>query len=186
MDVSCLFRRSCLLLASLLLFACQNGPDSRPLGTQPAPRSIEYDWMSVASWQEQHQHQVTEAQKGEAQWVFIGDSITAGWNGPLWASEIAPFKPINLAIGGDHTGNLLWRLEHGAAGQLNPKVVVLLIGVNNIGHLHEGPEDIFAGVSALVEQLRQTFPEARILLNGVFPFEQSADSPNRAVVQALN
>ncbi len=186
MDALLTLRRLSLLLACLLVLACQSTSEPRSLGTQAAPRTIDYDWMSVASWQEQHARQRAEAEKGEAQWVFIGDSITAGWDRPVWEKEIAPFNAINLGIGGDHTGNLLWRLRNGAAGQLNPKVVVLLIGVNNFGHLNETPEQVFAGVSALVAELRQRFPEARILLNGVFPFEQAADSPKRVLVKQLN
>jgi lysophospholipase L1-like esterase len=118
--------------------------------------------------------------------LFIGDSITAGWDWQIWEKNFKPLKAANFAIGGDHTGNVLWRLQHGTIGKLQPKAIVLLIGVNNFGHLNESPTQVFAGVKAVVAQLQLAFPNSKILLNAVFPYEQNATSPKRLQVQALN
>ncbi len=176
-----------MILTCLLLWACQPDDATPPaLGTTPVPRNIDYDWMTIAEWQQQHDEDSLLAEQGEAEVIFLGDSITAGWHWPLWEAELLPFNAVNFGIGGDHTGNMLWRLQNGAAGKLEPRLVVLLAGVNNIGHLNETPEQVFQGVQALVRQLRTSFPQARILVNGVFPFEQFLDSPKRSLVRELN
>ena len=54
--------------------------------------------------------------KGEGDVIFLGDSITQGWEGAgkkAWARHFAPLKPVNLGIGGDQTGHVLWRITEG-------------------------------------------------------------------------
>ena len=77
------------------------------------------------------------SKQGEAQLVFLGDSITHGWEGKgkaIWTKEWAPLKAANFGIGGDRTEHVLWRLEHGNFDGLKPKAIVLMIGTNNTGH----------------------------------------------------
>lgn len=157
-----------------------------PAGVIPEKRTIEYDWMSVKTWDSMHAEDVLVAQQDQVDVLFIGDSITAGWNQKIWDENFAPLKAANFGIGGDHTGNLLWRLQHGAIGNLQPKLIVLLIGVNNFGHLNETPRQVAVGITKVVEQLRLAWPNSKILLNGVFPFEQQASSPARIKVKQLN
>lgn len=182
------FLQTCSLLA--LAFWATTGftktADDLPHAVIPAPRTIEFPWMSVATWNKMHAEDVAIAEKGDIDLLFVGDSITEGWDSALWQKNFAPYKAANFGIGGDHTGNLLWRLQHGAIGQLNPKVVVLMIGVNNFGHLHEPPEQVFQGVQAVVTQIQLAFPRAKILLNGVFPFGEAANSPKRQWTKKLN
>ncbi len=160
--------------------------DAKISGTTPSPRTIEYSWMSVDAWNKMQAEDVAIAEKGDVDLLFVGDSITAGWNWDIWQNNFAHYKPANFGIGGDHTGNLLWRLEHGDKGNLKPKAVVLLIGVNNFGHLNETPQQVFDGIKAVVKTLRKIYPNAKILVNGVFPFEESATSPKRAQVKEVN
>src|SRR5438552_14405733 len=57
------------------------------------------------------------AEAGEkAQVVFIGDSITQGWEGEgkeVWAKYYAHRNAVNLGIGGDRTQHVLWRFDNG-------------------------------------------------------------------------
>jgi lysophospholipase L1-like esterase len=172
-----------LTLASSFTLA---GESLTPSGTNPTPRTIEFPWMSVDTWSKMFAEDIAVAEKGGVDLLFVGDSITAGWNWDIYQKYFAEYHPANFGIGGDHTGNLLWRLKYGHAEKLHPKVVVLLIGVNNFGHLHETPEQVFKGIKACVVQLRKLYPSAKILVNGVFPFEESAQSPRRADVKAVN
>ncbi|MCB1093710.1 MAG: GDSL family lipase, partial [Verrucomicrobiae bacterium] len=74
---------------------------------------------------------------GEAELVFLGDSITAGWSGKgqeVWKKYWEPLKAANFGIGGDRTEHILWRLQHGNYDGLKPKLTVLMIGTNNTGH----------------------------------------------------
>src|SRR5690554_1198479 len=182
------FLRSCglLLLALWATTGFAEPGDDLPRAVIPAPRTIEYSWMSVETWNKMHAEDVAIAEQGGVDLLFVGDSITEGWNAEIWQKNFAPYKAANFGIGGDHTGNLLWRLQHGSIGKLDPQVVVLTIGVNNFGHLNETPAQVFEGVQAVVTQLRLAFPRAKILLNAVFPFGQEADSPKREWAKNLN
>jgi lysophospholipase L1-like esterase len=155
-------------------------------GTIPSKRTIEFSWMSVAAWDKMHAEDTIVAQYDTVDLLFVGDSITAGWDWNIWQQNFVPLKAANFGIGGDHTGNLLWRLQHGAIGNIQPKLIVLLIGVNNFGHLNESPEQVASGVTKVVNQLQLAWPNSKILLNAVFPFEQPADSPKRKLVKQLN
>lgn len=157
-----------------------------PVGSLPAKRTTDFPWMSVAMWDRMHAEDVLVAEHDNVDVLFIGDSITAGWDPALWQQHFAPLKSANFGIGGDHTGNVLWRLQHGAIGNIKPKLIILLLGVNNFGHLNETPIQVAEGVARVVQQLRLAWPASKILLNGVFPFEESADSPRRQEVKELN
>src|SRR5471032_2747538 len=108
--------------------------------TTPAPRKIEYSWMTVARWQQIFQDQTAIADGGNVDLLFVGDSITEGWNRSIWDQSFGAWHPANFGVGGDHTGNVLWRLENGHAEKLHPKAVVLLIGVNNFFHCSRSEE----------------------------------------------
>jgi lysophospholipase L1-like esterase len=157
-----------------------------PSGTFPEKRTIDYPWMSVATWDRMHAEDALIAAHDQVDVLFVGDSITAGWDWQIWEKNFKPLKAANFAIGGDGTGNLLWRLQHGTVGQLHPKLIVLLIGVNNFSLYKESPEQVAAGITAVVTQLQLAWPNSKILLNAIFPFEQAADSPKRALVNSLN
>lgn len=172
--------------ASLVLLTHSLHSSAQSPGTQPGKRTQEFSWMSIAAWERMHAEDVLVAEHDQVDLLFIGDSITAGWDWQLWQQHFAPLKAANFAVGGDHTGNMLWRLQHGTIGQLQPKLIVVLAGVNNLGHLQESPEQAAAGVTRLVQQIQLAWPNSKILLNAVFPFDEAADSPNRAKVKQLN
>lgn len=160
--------------------------DLTPSGTNPTPRTKEFPWMSIDTWNKMYAEDIAVAEHGEVDLLFVGDSITAGWNTDIWKKNFSQYRPANFGIGGDHTGNLLWRLQYGHAEKLKPKVVVLLIGVNNFGHLNETPVQVAAGVTANVKLLRKMYPHAKILVNAIFPFEEQATSPKRVLVNEAN
>ena len=70
--------------------------------------------------------------------------------------------------------------------QIKPKVIVLLIGVNNLGLCDETPEQVFSGIKAVVQTLRKQYPGARILLNAVLPSDEVARSDKRQRINAIN
>ncbi len=158
----------------------------RQCATTVEPRSVEYPWMSIARWQQMNKDQAALAARGNVDVLFLGDSITEGWPKAEWDSHFGRFKAANFGIGGDHTGNVLWRLQNGAMDKLRPKVVVLLIGTNNFGLCGENPAQVFDGIRSVVASLRQLYPDAKILLNAVLPVEQQPDHPRRTNVALLN
>lgn len=160
--------------------------DGAACSTTPAPRKIEYPWMSVARWNEMFKEDVEVADAGNVDLLFVGDSITEGWNQDIFKKSFGGWKTANFGVGGDHTGNVLWRLENGHAEKLHPKLVVLTIGVNNFFHCQADPDQVFAGVKAVLGKLRTLYPDAKILLNAVLPYEQSAKGEKRQQITELN
>ncbi|WP_195763887.1 GDSL-type esterase/lipase family protein [Pseudoduganella rivuli] len=161
-------------------------PAAAPCATTAAARSVDYPWMSIGRWQQFYLDHAARAAQGNIDVMFVGDSITEMWPKPVWDATFGRFKPANFGIGGDHTGNLLWRLQTPAIAALTPKLVVLLIGVNNLNLCGESPEQVFGGIRAVVGKLRQQYPAARILLNAVLPAGELPDSAVRRRVTALN
>jgi lysophospholipase L1-like esterase len=181
--------------AGLLLAACATqgaAAEEAPAPARPscaltaAPRTVEYPWMSIARWHQMFGDQLARAAQGGVDVMFVGDSLTEMWPKALWDANFGAMKAANFGIGGDHTGNVLWRLRHPAIAGLKPKVVVLLIGVNNINLCNEPPEQVFAGIQAVLSKLRGQYPSARILLNAVLPEGQMPTAPERGKVLALN
>lgn len=177
----------CLLLNTLWSFKTYATPTS----TTPSPRLTEYEWMTTATWYRHHADDIEAAKKDDTELVFIGDSITEswGWNEKYQAvfqKIFGQYKSVNLAIGGDMTQNLLWRLDHGAAGSLNPKVVVLMIGVNNLNLGKHTPEQTALGVGTVIERLQTAFPNAHIINHAILPYEEKANHPNRIRAKTTN
>lgn len=130
-----------------------------------------------------------EAQKRAAdiKLVFDGDSITAAWlkDGlPIWNERYAPLGAVDFGIPGDRTQQLLWRLENGQLNNLKPKLVFLMIGTNNSGTPE--PEQIAAGIEAIVKQYRERCPDAVIALQAIFPRGATPDDPRRKTNIATN
>jgi beta-glucosidase len=112
---------------------------------------------------------------GQAEVIFVGDSITEGWEGngkQVWEKYYAPRHALDLGISADHTQHVLWRLDHGNLDGLKPKAAVLLIGVNNIPDPNNTPRMVLEGVTAVVKKLREKLPDTKILLLGIFPFRE--------------
>ncbi|MEO2089579.1 MAG: GDSL-type esterase/lipase family protein [Gemmataceae bacterium] len=111
-----------------------------------------------------------EQSKGAGDVVFLGDSITHGWEGQqkAWQEHFGAFNPVNLGIGGDQTGHVLWRITEGKELEnLKPKAAVIMIGTNNTGG--HTAEQIAGGIKAIVEELKWQKPGIKVLVLGVFP-----------------
>lgn len=146
-------------------------------------------WYSQADWLAKHESllKAKDAASG-ATVVFLGDSITEGWSGAgqtAWEKHFAEFRPLNLGIGGDETSHVLWRIEHGALDGLQCKLVVLLIGTNNIGNAGQSGLETAEGVRRIVENIRQKLPQTKILLLGVFPRDEQPSATLRREVKIL-
>ncbi len=117
-----------------------------------------------------------EQSKGVGDVIFLGDSITHGWEGQkAWQEHFGSFKPVNLGISGDQTGHVLWRITDGhELDQLKPKAAVIMIGTNNTGG--HTAEQIAGGIKTIVEELKKQKPGIKVLVLGVFPRGGSGDA----------
>lgn len=123
------------------------------------------------SWLKLHEAHVktVQASQGPLDVLLVGDSITIQW-GESWKKHFPDFKAINIGIGGDKTQNILWRLDHGGVEGLQPKVIVLMIGNNNMFFTPEtGIEAAAKGIEMCVKNLREKFPAAAIILAKILP-----------------
>jgi len=153
-------------LVGLLVFGMSDCPQL-PETIVPKPRD--------GSSMELHLSFVERAKKGHVDLLFLGDSITQGWNdNEVWKRFYAPRNAANFGIGGDRTQHVLWRIKNGELDGIKPKVAVLMIGTNNADS--STAAEIAEGITAIVEELRRKVPETRILLLGVFPRSQTPDS----------
>lgn len=140
-------------------------------------------------WKQRHQHKVELAKQGGYDLVFIGDSITQGWEGhgkAVWDKYYTSRKPLNLGFSGDRTEHVLWRLMHDELEGVNPKAFVLMIGTNNTGHRQESPEQTADGIRLILDILQDRRPDAKILLLSVFPRDEKPDGKLRQINNALN
>jgi beta-glucosidase len=161
-----------LIATGFSSIACAQGPAT----VVPAPR--EGRWMDL------HRRFVERAQQGQVDLLFLGDSITQGWNdNEVWKRQYGPRRAANFGIGGDRTQHVLWRIQNGELEGIEPKVVVLMIGTNNASSATA--EEIAQGITAIVRELRQRLPKARILLLGVFTRGQKPDA-TREKLRAVN
>jgi len=142
-------------------------------------------------FEDQHARNLEVARAGDIELLLMGDSIT-----DFWRREEGPFagKPVlddyfghwkiaNFGIAGDTTQGVLYRLQNGEGEGFSPRAVMLMIGTNNTRANNAG--EISEGVGAVVLQLQQSFPEANILLLGIFP-RGRADDPVRTEIAEIN
>jgi len=117
--------------------------------------------------------------------LFLGDSLTEGFDREVWEQHMAPRGVLNAGVGGDRTDHLRWRLEHGNLDGPPPQGIVLLIGTNDLGH--EWPPALAAeGIRATLLKLRQRVPGAAILLLGLWPREDIPRIVERHEIAAVN
>ena len=115
-----------------------------------------------------HERFLSQAKKGNIDLLFLGDSITQGWNNnEVWSRFYGPRKAANFGIGGDRTRACPWRIQNGELDGIAPKVTVLMIGTNNASATRRRKSP--RGSPPLSTRLQAACPRREILLLGVFP-----------------
>jgi N-acetylglucosamine-6-sulfatase len=146
---------------------------------------LKEDW-----WTKRHREKLQQIKKeSNPGLVFLGDSITQGWEGAGKAAfdqTFAGYKTLNLGFSGDRTQHVLWRLFNGEWNGLKPKAVNLLIGTNNTGHVKQAPAETAMGVKLIIDFIRDRSPETKIILNDVFPRSASKDDEMRKLNDEVN
>jgi lysophospholipase L1-like esterase len=140
---------------------------------------------------DKHNENKAVAAKGNIDVLFMGDSITDFWRNPEGAYAGKPvfdkywgnLKVANFGIAGDTTQGVLYRLQNGEGQGFSPKAVMLMIGTNNTRA--NTPAEIAEGVGAIVAELQKDFPQAKILLLGIFPRSTPSD-PVRDQIAEIN
>lgn len=151
-------------------------PGAKPLPATLVPCTQDRDFP-IYDWAKRHAAVTKIAAERKASLVFIGDSITQMFGGEphdrsqpgkdVWEKFYAKRNAANLGFGYDFLENTLWRLRHGELDGAKAKVVVMHIGTNNAGK--NTPEEIAAGVRALLDEIQQRQPQAHVILMAIFP-----------------
>jgi lysophospholipase L1-like esterase len=133
-----------------------------------------------------HQENVEVAKQGTAELLFMGDSITDWWRQersgkPVQDKYFGQWKVANFGIAGDTTQGVLFRLNDGEGTGFSPRAIMLMIGTNNTpGHT---AGEIAEGVGAVVQSLQTKFPQAKILLLGIFPRNNPGDAVRTKIAE---
>jgi lysophospholipase L1-like esterase len=146
--------------------------DAAPPADRPLPRKDENSRLA-------HRELLEKRTKGRIDLYFVGDSITRRWGATdypellaHWNATFFGWNAANFGWGADRIEHMLWRLDDGELDGVNPKVIVILAGTNNVGATPGGPEkigNITRGVQALVDTCRRKAPGATIVLTAIFP-----------------
>lgn len=135
-----------------------------------------------------HAQLLEKARKGGIDIYFEGDSITRRWGATdypellaNWRENFFGWNAADFGWGADTIQNILWRLHNGELDGVNPKVIVLLAGTNNVGNrMPEGGDDakvadITRGLRATVDLLHAKAPNATIIVTAIFPRNDNMD-----------
>lgn len=116
-------------------------------------------------WAQRHTEWAKTTGKDKGAVVFLGDSITQGWNS--LANAFPNIKVANRGIGGDTTRGVLYRMKDDVL-DLNPKAIVLLIGTNDIGY-NANPDDVADNIRAILENIKKFNPNMPVIICEVMP-----------------
>lgn len=184
-----MYRAVACATAILLLTGCDRASIRNFLHRlKTKPRHASDAITAVAKDQDRHDQFVARARRGDITVLFLGDSLTE-WFATIgeesW-NQLAEYRPVNFGVSGDRTENLLWRITHGELDGIDPKVVVILVGTNNIGQFEdERPEWIAAGIKQILVVVHEKLPNTKVLLFGIFP-RDGKGSRGRQVARDVN
>ncbi len=175
-----------------------NGQDSPQTATNPAATAEPRETTGKSKWVANHYGRMMKlAEKSPEKFniVFVGDSITKKWldvSGGLWAKHFgdveSPLYALNLGVPGDRSEHVLHRLKSKSDGglgnlddsKIDPKVIVLMIGTNNLFPPHTA-EQISGGIAAVVNRLRELRPNAAFILCSIIPSHNPATDARQVI-----
>lgn len=131
-------------------------------------------------WQARHEAVKEYNAAHHPEYAVIGDSITHHWGGEpslgsqkrgqqAWEAVFGKHAATNMGFGFDYIDNAYYRIADGELAGISPRVIILLLGTNNLGHRHDTPQACAANMKALVALLRKKAPASKILILGVLP-----------------
>ena len=146
-------------------------------------------WKDPEMWFHALQKHRAEAADGQGEFdlVFLGDSITRGWEGngrAVLADLRKTYKILPLGIGGDRVQHNIWRVRNGELSGYTTKAVMLMIGTNN--NYGDNPSGVAAGIKQLLADIRAKQPAAKIVLCSVFPCGEKPTDKMRQQNAAVN
>src|SRR4051812_8138689 len=148
---------------SALAIACARAPAST--SAWPADRATpRTDSNSMLA----HRQLLAKRTQGTIDVYFMGNSITRRWGATdypellaNWRQNFTGWNAADFGWGADRIEHMLWRIEHGELDGVNPKVIVILAGTNNVGRMPGDDAKVLGierGLRALVALCRRKAP----------------------------
>jgi lysophospholipase L1-like esterase/dienelactone hydrolase len=143
-----------------------------------------------------HEQLLAKRKAGHIDVYFMGDSITRRWGASdeqyahllaNWRANFTGWNAADFGWGGDKTQNMLWRLQNGELDGVNPRIVVLMAGTNNVGRATPLGDagaraaEVVRGLTAIVSRIRERAPDATLVITGITP-----RNDNIAVMPIIN
>ncbi len=178
------------MLAAMAVFARFSAAQSPPPASETTAKTVP---RTDANSRLAHTQLLEKARQGGIDIYFEGDSITRRWgtsdarykdNLANWNKNFFGWNAADFGWGADRIENILWRLDNGELDGVNPKIIVLLAGANNVGTQPGNAakiKDIIRGIKAVVATCQEKAPAATIILTGIFP-----RNDNLAVMPTIN
>ncbi len=153
---------------------------TRLILSRPEPRWHRDQWLK------RHQAMNDRVRQGNVDLIMIGDSITHWFDREgkaVWDRYFGK-NAVNLAISGDRTEHVLWRLENGNVENIAPKIAVVMIGTNN--HMSSPPPYTARDIGLIVQTLRRKLPSTKVLVLAIFPRGAGPEDAARQINEQVN
>lgn len=132
------------------------------------------------SWEDRHKSVLQRNKSVSAEYIIFGDSITHFWGGEpadklsvrspdSWNNLFGSHRTTNMGFGYDYIDNAYYRVVHGALDDLSPRIIIILLGTNNIGHRKDSAQMCADNMKAFLELIKKKCPRSKVLLLGVLP-----------------
>lgn len=169
--------RSTTLILCIVARTVLAGGEPQTEPTTPADPLAPPAHTMGANWANTHQKHLDFAKSHNVRVAFIGDSLIADWDSGSWTKTWAPRDAGNFGIPADRTEHVLWRLKNGLLDAIDPQVVVLQVGTNDLksGTIIRSAEETVANIVAIVRLIRDSEPKARIIVMATFPRQPKYD-----------
>ena len=134
------------------------------------------DWPQLARYRDQNRTLAAPA-AGDTRIVFMGDSITDNWQQPRYSTFFQDKRRVDRGISGQTTPQMLIRFRPDVI-ELNPKVVVILAGTNDIA-ANTGPmtdEEIERNIESMAELAK--VHGIKVVLSSILPTSGYHTAPN--------
>jgi lysophospholipase L1-like esterase len=132
-----------------------------------------------------HAQLLEKARTGRIDLYFLGDSIVRRWGTAdelyrdlyaNWRHNFHGWNAADFGWGSDTTWNVLWRIENGELDGVNPKIIVVLAGTNDLDAFPRGRDSddariksVTDGVAAIESVCHEKAPRATVVVNSLPP-----------------
>lgn len=169
-----------MLTVLLGVFCLALPATSAPATALPATLKPEPHRRDPYDWNARHEAVKKRNRAVKPEYVMIGDSITHHWGGEpsgdsrkvgagSWDQLFGLHAATNMGFGFDYVDNAYYRVQNGELDGISPRVIIVLLGTNNLGHRKDTPQACADNIKAFVRLVHRKCPSSKILLLGILP-----------------